>query len=150
MRLADAIAERYFLRGDTPRRQQTVSARVIYDIRHVTSYSYAAPVATARCTLRLTPRGDAGQRVSRSAIELTPAPTRRRERLDFFGNRVVEARIDTAHTKLRITLEARVAVTAATPPASALTPAWETVRANAAASSRSARSRRRIFSFRAG
>ncbi len=107
---------------------------MIYDIRHVTTYSYAAPVSATRCALRLIPRGDGGQRVLRSAIELTPAPTRRRERLDFFGNRLVEAQIDTAHTKLRITLEARVAVRRRAAPAAALTPPWETVRANAAAS----------------
>ena len=107
---------------------------MIYDIRHVTTYSYAAPVATARCALRLSPRGDGGQRVLRGAIELTPEPARRRERLDFFGNRLVEARIDVAHTMLRITLDARVAVRRRAPPAAALTPAWETVRTSAAAS----------------
>ena len=107
---------------------------MIYDIRHVTTYSYAAPVSATRCALRLSPRCDGGQRVLRSAIELTPEPTRRRERLDFFGNRLVEARIDTAHTRLRITLEARVAVRRRAAPAAALTPAWETVRVNAAAS----------------
>ncbi len=107
---------------------------MIYDIRHVTTYSYAAPVSATRCALRLRPRGDGGQRVLRSAIKLTPEPTRRREWLDFFGNRLVEAQIDAAHTTLRITLEARVAVRRRPAPAAALTPAWETVRANAAAS----------------
>jgi hypothetical protein len=29
---------------------------VIYDVRHVTTYSYDAPVAFARCALRLLPR----------------------------------------------------------------------------------------------
>ena len=105
---------------------------MIYDIRHVTSYSYATPVATARCTLRLTPRSDGGQRVLRSAIELTPAPVLRRESVDFFGNRVVEARIDAAHRGLQIVLEARVAVRRPQPPAAALTPAWESARRTAA------------------
>jgi transglutaminase-like putative cysteine protease len=107
---------------------------VIYDIRHVTTYSYAAPVSATRCALRLSPRGDGGQRVLRSAIELTPEPSQRRERLDFFGNGLSEARIDTAHTTLRITLEARVAVRRRAAPAAVLTPTWETVRASAAAS----------------
>ena len=107
---------------------------MIYDIRHVTTYSYAAPVATARCALRLSPRGDGGQRVLRSVIELTPEPGRRRARLDFFGNGLTEARIDVPHTRLRITLEARVAVRRRPPPAAALTPGWETVRDAAAAS----------------
>ncbi len=107
---------------------------MIYDINHITTYTYAAPVASARCVLRLMPRGDGGQRVLRAKIELTPHSTHRRERLDFFGNRLVEARIDVAHTTLRIALEARVAVRRRSPPAAALTPAWEIVRARAAAS----------------
>ena len=36
---------------------------MIYDIRHVTTYRYDAPVSSARCTLRLLPSDDEGQRV---------------------------------------------------------------------------------------
>jgi transglutaminase-like putative cysteine protease len=107
---------------------------VIYDIRHVTTYRYATPVRATRCALRLTPRGDGGQRVLSSLVETVPAATRRVERLDFFGNRLIEARIDAAHTTLRITLEARVAVRRRPAPAAALTPVWESVRSGAAAS----------------
>ncbi|QGM47412.1 transglutaminase family protein [Methylocystis heyeri] len=109
---------------------------MIYEIRHVTSYDYAAPVASARCLLRLLPRDDGGQRVLRSAVGLAPQPSRRNERVDFFGNRVIEASIGSPHSALQITLEARIDVRRPQPPAAALTPIWETAR-RAAASSQS-------------
>jgi transglutaminase-like putative cysteine protease len=105
---------------------------MIYEIRHVTSYDYAAPVAAARCLLRLLPRDESGQRVLRSAVELSPRPSRRHERLDFFGNRVIEAGIDNPHSALKIILEARVDVRRPQAPAAALTPIWETARRAAA------------------
>jgi len=101
---------------------------VIYDIAHLTTYRYDAPVASARCTMRLLPRSDGGQNVLFSRIELTPPAEIFRERVDFNGNRICEAQILTPHTKLRIGLHARVAVERAPPPAPVLTPAWESVR----------------------
>jgi transglutaminase-like putative cysteine protease len=101
---------------------------VIYDIRHVTTYSYDAPVASTRCTMRLLPRGDGGQSVLESRVELTPPAETMRERKDFHGNRVVEAHIPAPHTRLRIALHARVRVERAPPPAFALTPSWEATR----------------------
>ncbi len=105
---------------------------MIYDIRHTTSYTYAAPVASARCLLRLLPRDDGGQRLLRGEVELAPQPCRRKERVDFFGNRVIAASVDTPHNALRITLEARVEVRRLQPPAAALTPGWETAQRAAA------------------
>jgi len=107
----------------------------IYDINHVTTYRYEAPVATARCALRLTPRGDFGQRVVQSRIDVTPAPQSMSERIDFFGNGVAEATILTPHTRLRVALSARIEVVRGPFPAAALTPAWEDTRRAAAAES---------------
>ena len=106
---------------------------MIYDISHVTTYAYETPSASARCVIRLWPREDAEQRVARAAIDVSPAPTRSREGVDFFGNRVTQAQIATAHTKLRIALRARVEVRRAAAPAPGLTPAWELARQAAAA-----------------
>jgi transglutaminase-like putative cysteine protease len=106
---------------------------VIYDISHVTTYSYEASVAATRCAIRLTPRGGDGQDVLSSRIDVTPAPDNARERVDFFGNRVTEATIREPHARLRIALSARVAVSRADPPAPGLTPDWETVPRAAAA-----------------
>lgn len=105
---------------------------MIYDITHLTTYEYDAPVASTRCTMRLLPRGDGGQNVLSSRIALTPAAPAR-HRTDFNGNRVIEAQISEPHTKLRIRLEARVKVDRALPFAPALTPAWEFVRKAASA-----------------
>jgi len=107
---------------------------VIYDIAHRTIYKYDAPVASARCAMRLIPRNDRGQTVLSHRIELSPSAEILNERTDFHGNRVCEARILKPHTKLQIALAARVAVERAPPPAPALTPAWEIVRNAAYAS----------------
>ena len=56
LNLADAIGLHYFPHG--PNAQPAGEAdgsRVIYDIRHVTTYSYESPVSFARCSLRLEP-----------------------------------------------------------------------------------------------
>ena len=107
---------------------------MIYDIKHVTTYSYEGPVASARCAIRLLPRLDAGQTTLSARVDVLPGPEQENERLDFFGNRVVEANIGSAHTKLSVTLAARVKVARAQAPAPGLTPAWELVRTAAVAS----------------
>ncbi|KAF0124209.1 MAG: transglutaminase [Methylocystaceae bacterium] len=107
---------------------------MIYDIAHRTIYKYDAPVASARCAMRLIPRNDRGQTVLSHRIELSPSAEILNERIDFHGNRICEARILKPHTKLQIALAARVAVERAPPPAPALTPAWEIVRNAAYAS----------------
>jgi transglutaminase-like putative cysteine protease len=104
---------------------------VIYDIAHHTTYKYDATVAAARCAMRLLPRGDRGQTVLSSKIELSPSAEFINDRIDFHGNRVREARILQPHTRLRIALAARVEVERRPPPAPALTPSWEIVRTTA-------------------
>jgi transglutaminase-like putative cysteine protease len=57
---------------------------VIYDIRHLTTYSYESPVSFARCSLRLVPcRGD-GQQVLSHGVDIKPRPADRATRIDFF------------------------------------------------------------------
>jgi transglutaminase-like putative cysteine protease len=106
---------------------------VIYDINHVTTYSYEASVAATRCAIRLTPRNGKGQRVLRSRVDAAPFPESMRESVDFFGNRIVEATIREAHARLRITVAACVEVEREEPPAGCLTPAWETISREACA-----------------
>jgi transglutaminase-like putative cysteine protease len=107
---------------------------MIYDIRHITTYRYDAPVSSARCTLRLLPADDGGQRVFDSGIEIAPNPSSIAQRVDFFGTRVAHVTIETAHRELRITALSRVEVERREPPAAALTPPWEEVREAAFAS----------------
>jgi transglutaminase-like putative cysteine protease len=106
---------------------------VIYDISHITTYRYDAPVASARCAMRLLPRSDAGQTVLSSRIDLSPPAELLCERMDFYRNRNCEAQFQEPHTKLRIALHARVEVERAPPPVAALTPSWEAVKKAAVA-----------------
>jgi transglutaminase-like putative cysteine protease len=108
---------------------------MIYDIRQVTTYRYASPAAYARHVLRLTPidRGT-GQRVHAAAIEIEPAPVRRREGRDFFGNRMTWVELDRPHDTLSVRVAARVGVHPDAVPAAESTPAWESVCEQAAAS----------------
>lgn len=100
---------------------------MIYDISHVTTYSYESSVASARCAIRLTPRDGAGQRLLTHRVDAVPAPETTRESSDFFGNRILEATIREAHARLRIAVSARVEVAREEPPAARLTPAWESI-----------------------
>jgi transglutaminase-like putative cysteine protease len=100
---------------------------VIYDVRHVTTYSYAAPVAFARCALRLLPRDERHQKVLESSLHVTPAPGTSAERQDFFGNRVVDFTLETAHRELRVEARSRVEVSRDAPSLLRASPTWEAV-----------------------
>lgn len=104
---------------------------MIYDIRHVTTYKYEGTVAASRCTLRLLPGDDEGQRVFDSGLDVAPIPAQMVERANFFGTRVVTVTIETLHRELRITALSRVEVERLGPPVAALTPGWEDVRREA-------------------
>jgi len=52
---------------------------MIYDVRQMTAYTYASPVTYARHVLRLTPIDRPRQRVHVAALDVLPAPIRRRE-----------------------------------------------------------------------
>jgi len=107
---------------------------VIYDIRHVTTYSYEAPVSFARCTLRLVPSHGDGQQLLSHSVEIRPRPADRAVRLDFFGIETESVLIDAAHRSLRIDSRSRVAVSRQAPGRAGESPAWEEVREAAFAS----------------
>lgn len=101
---------------------------MIYDIRHITSYRYETPVASAAFALRLLPRAMPGQRVVRSRLAIAPRPSEQTDATDFFGNAVSLARIEARHSELVLEANSRVIVERDGPVAAALTPAWETIR----------------------
>jgi transglutaminase-like putative cysteine protease len=101
---------------------------VIYDIRHVTSYSYETQVSFARCSLRLEPRSGDGQQLVSHAVEIRPKPADRTIRHDFFGTHTENIVIETAHRSLRIDSRSRVSVSRSTPARNAESPGWEEVR----------------------
>jgi transglutaminase-like putative cysteine protease len=84
---------------------------VIYDIDHLTAYSYEAPVTSASLALLLTPRGTLSQRCLWHEIRISPEPEHATSHRDFYGNVVDLVSIDTPHTELHIRSRARVEVT---------------------------------------
>jgi len=101
---------------------------VIYDIRHVTTYSYESPVSFARCSLRLRPKSGDGQQLISHTVEIRPRPAERTTRLDFFGTLTESIIIETAHRTLRIDSKSRVSVSRKAPGRAAPSPSWESVR----------------------
>jgi transglutaminase-like putative cysteine protease len=101
---------------------------VIYDIRHVTTYSYESPVSFARCSLRLEPKSGDGQQLVSHTVDIRPRPAERTVRRDFFGTHTESVLIETAHRHLRIDSRSRVSVSRQPPGRAASSPSWESVR----------------------
>ena len=104
---------------------------MIYEITHLTRYSYGAIVELTTGVLRLAPRSGDGQEVQRFSIVTDPVSQPLTERIDPFGNRVTSLRIEKPHRQLSITASSRVRVNRTPPPTRS--PAWETVGAEAIA-----------------
>jgi transglutaminase-like putative cysteine protease len=101
---------------------------MIYDVRQITSYSYASTAGYAHHVLRLMPIDRRRQRVHAVALDIDPPPVDRREGRDFFGNRLTWIELGAPHDALTIKVSARVTVENAAVPAPDRTPAWEAVR----------------------
>jgi len=101
---------------------------VIYDIRHVTTYSYESPVSFARCSLRLEPKSGDGQQLISHSVEIRPRPADRAARHDFFGTHTESILIESAHRNLRIDSRSRVSVSRKAPVRNAPSAPWEDIR----------------------
>lgn len=101
---------------------------MIYDIRHVTTYTYESPVSFARCTLRLEPHGGDGQELISHGVEIRPRPAERTSRRDFFGTFTESVVIEAPHKNLRIVSRSRVTVSRRAPGRTAASPGWESIR----------------------
>jgi transglutaminase-like putative cysteine protease len=101
---------------------------VIYDIRHVTTYSYDSAVSFARCSLRLEPRSGEGQQLISHSVDIRPRAAERTTRRDFFGTHTESVSIEVAHRNLRIDSRSRVSVARRALARNAASPAWEDVR----------------------
>jgi transglutaminase-like putative cysteine protease len=102
---------------------------VIYDVRHRTTYSYAAPVAFTRCVLRLTPETSSTQTLERFSITVSPEASRSSERIGPFGERTQILVIEETHSELVIEARSRVDVHSPSAAHAAESPAWESVHA---------------------
>ena len=103
-------------------------ARVIYDIRQKTSYTYASRVAYAHHVLRLKPITRTGLRVQAAVLDIEPIPVERREGHDFFGNHLTWIGLQQPHDSLTIAVAARVVVETGVPALPLETPPWEELR----------------------
>jgi transglutaminase-like putative cysteine protease len=101
---------------------------MIYDVRQTTTYAYASPAAYAQHILRLVPIARERQRVTAAALDIDPAPVRRREGQDFFENRTTTIEIDAPHNTLVVKLAARITVEPVAAADFDATPPWESVR----------------------
>ncbi len=101
---------------------------MIYDIRHVTTYSYESQVSFARCSLRLQPRSGDGQELISHTVDIRPRPADRTVRRDFFGTHTESILIETAHRSLRIDSRSRISVSRSAPDRRAQSRTWESVR----------------------
>jgi transglutaminase-like putative cysteine protease len=101
---------------------------LIYTLRHLTTYRYARTVRFARCNLRLRPRDGDGQRVLESAVHVTPEPTRRLERRDFFGVDTLTLTLDEPHREFSVEAVSQVTIQRPVPPPPEAGLAWERVR----------------------
>ena len=81
-----------------------------YSITHRTLYEYAAPVTVSHHVTRLEPRSSSIQECEKFSIKIFPEPALRKERADYFGNRLCFFAIQEVHTKLEIITHSRVAV----------------------------------------
>lgn len=105
-----------------------------YQVRQVTDYSYARPVAFAQHVLRIVPVDRPGQTVSHCDIAITPNPAMRRDDTDFFGNRRIFLDFDHPHRALTIEMRADITVAGTSRPLPGMDPPWERVRETAFAS----------------
>ena len=98
---------------------------MIYEITHVTRYTYGATVELTNGVMRLTPVSRDGQILGRFDLDTTPPCLPPTERIDPFGNRVLSLRIEHPHRELTVTARSRVHVDR--PDAPGRSPPWETV-----------------------
>lgn len=93
---------------------------MLYDIKLVIDYTFQAPAAGARQILHAMPMTISGrQRLIAGSIDIDPEPSMRRDRDDFFGNRLTELAFSEPHSTIEIALKARVEVMGSGAPASA-------------------------------
>lgn len=99
---------------------------MIYQIRHLTAYSYDSHVSSAKLVLRVTPREEAGQHCIENALNISPLPESVDLERDFYGNVVNVVTIDVPHNELSIEAKAVVDLAHAERLSTADL-AWETV-----------------------
>ncbi len=94
-------------------------------IIHRTTYVYASEVSISQHVARLHPRSFPGQHCIEHVLEISPAPSLRTTREDYFGNLTDFFTIAGAHIELTVTSKALVSHAERTRPKPAETPPWD-------------------------
>ena len=94
-----------------------------FQVTHRTAYAYSSQVTDAYSVANLLPRGTDVQTVVSSAISTQPAADEIDERLDSFGNRVVQLGLHRPHDRFEIVAVSEVTIDDAVVPESSLS--WE-------------------------
>jgi transglutaminase-like putative cysteine protease len=99
-----------------------------YRVVHATEYRYATPVSLSQQLLHLVPRVSPRQICIEHALRIEPAPTRRVDGEDGFGNPLTRFEFERLHETLSVTAELSVEIAVRTTPLDpAASPAWERV-----------------------
>ena len=98
-----------------------------YHVWHRTTYRYSRPMHDGYTVAYLLPRPTPFQVVERAEVEVDPEPDERSERIDVFGNRVLQVGVHHSHDSLTLHAESDVVVEPAPEPAPG--PRWEEVAA---------------------
>jgi len=98
-----------------------------YRVRHISRYGYGSPVELAAHMVHLRPRPRPWQSIISQQITTQPAPARRRDGMDYFGNLVTWLFLDLPHADFVVTADSVVEVMVPAPPAPSGTQAWERV-----------------------
>jgi transglutaminase-like putative cysteine protease len=96
-----------------------------YQVVHRTTYKYSAPVTVSHHVTRLDPRDTTTQVREKFDLDISPSPSLRRTRVDYFGNELCFFSIQEIHQYLEIVTTSRVTVRAADKVAPENSPAWE-------------------------
>lgn len=83
---------------------------MIFEISHRTAYRYQSVVTHSHHLVHLAPRDSPRQRVVRHSMFVEPAPAKRQDFIDYFGNPVSLMEIDSEHDNLVIHARSTVAI----------------------------------------
>ena len=95
---------------------------------HRTAYSYGEAVSTSHHEAHLAPRDGEVLRTLAHDVAISPSPSVRRERFDFFGNRALHFSIREPHRALEVVASSLVELSPSEPPVLTASPPWEDVR----------------------
>lgn len=86
------------------------SDSIHYRVWHRTTYRYSRPMTDGYTVAYLLPRPTPHQHIDRAEVTVEPTPDERSERIDVFGNRVVQIGVHRSHDELTLHAESEVVV----------------------------------------